>query len=610
MLETLEQRRLLAGVTLLAHGLNGNIDGWVAKAADAIVERAGGPSAASVYTMKLVKDGSNFRITRFAKDSGYADFRETSQSELIIRLDWNSATAITTPVQNVAKALADYLAEPHGDVPALATLPLHLIGHSRGAALVSQLARHLGKRNIIVDHLTMLDPIPVAGLPSWINNQFGDGSIDAWDNVVFGDTYWRDGGAEQKGSHIKGTYNGDLNNSVGEHYLVSQHNAVTAYYVGTIDLTATTGGDHPIYSDWYGNTASKPARDQTGFYFSRLAGGTRHPTGLGPLGGGSASRESTGQSGTQWPGAVEIKPRAGTSFNSGARFNVNLRAGDRDGQATANFFLDTDRNPFNGPGTQIATTTIQGAVGDYIVAARAAGVLPGTYALAVQLTDAAGQTRWTYGRSISITEPTPFGSISGRILTLNGTEGGDGIAISRDGDSLVAQLNGGVNTFNLADFDLIQIFAGDGDDIVTFEPDITTRAYVDGGAGNDRITTGAGNDTITGGAGKNTLTGGAGDDRINGSGGRDLIFGGDGADRLYGNAGDDTLDGGGGVDRAWGGEGNDLLIGGGGNDKLFGEGGDDTLIGRAGADFLDGGDGVDSADDDPTDSRLAVEVLL
>ena len=40
IIDRLEDRRLLAGVTLLAHGINGNINGWVAAASQAIVERA------------------------------------------------------------------------------------------------------------------------------------------------------------------------------------------------------------------------------------------------------------------------------------------------------------------------------------------------------------------------------------------------------------------------------------------------------------------------------------------------------------------------------------------------------------------------------------------
>lgn len=609
-IDVLETRRLLAGVTFLAHGINGTIDGWVASAANAIVQRAGGEDAAAVYTMTLGKSGGNVAVTGFSLDEGSIPLAETTNGEAIIRLKWASVTGVDQQVKNVAKVVVDYMTTAHGDMPALSSMPLHLIGHSRGAALVSQMGRFFGKRGVVVDHVTFLDPIPTAGVPNELNDLFGDGAIAAYDNVVFADTYWRSGGEALNGAHIDGTYDGDVNDTVGENHLFSAHMAVTAYYVGTINLTASSGGDHPIYSDWYGTTADKPARDQTGYAFSRLgAGVTRNTQGLGSLGGGSAERMDAGESGSQIPSALELKPRGGTEFKSGAKFSVSLRAGDRDDIAAATIYLDSDRNPFNSPAQRIGSASVTGDISESIINVRASGIAPGRYALATKLLDTTGNTVWLYGRSITITEADVFGSIANRVLTINSTDGGDGLSFSRNGGTVTAQLNGGTNTFAAADFDRIEIFAGAGDDIVIADPSIDLPVYVDGGIGNDNITTGSGNDTITGGAGKNTMNGAAGNDRINGSGGRDLIFGGEGADRLYGNGGDDTLDGGSGVDRAWAGDGNDVLIGGGGNDKLFGETGDDTLMGKAGADILDGGDGNDTSDHDALDSRSLIELL-
>lgn len=612
LIDSLESRHLLAGVTLLAHGMNGNIDGWVTAAAEAIAMRAGGPAAASVYTMK-VRNSGGIKVTSFAPDHGYGDFRQTTSAELIIRVDWSPLATASTMARSVASALADYLVQPQGDLPPLASLPLHLVGHSKGAALVSQMARFLGQKNVVVDHVTFLDPVPVSGLPDSLNDQFGEGSIRPFDNVVFADTYWRSGGADLNGAYINGTFNGDLNNSVQQNYVVSAHGAVTAYYVGTIDTSATSGGDHPIFSSWYGDSSSKPPREQTGYAFSRLGStAARPPTGLGSLGGGSASRASSGSSGSQWPAVVEVKPRGANSFTSGQRFNVSLRAGDADSGATARFYLDTDRNPFNTPGIEIgAIDFAKGSVAEIVASVRAAGVLAGNYALAVQVTDPSGRSVWNYGRTITIAPPAAFSEVVNRELIINGTVGGDGVLLRpHDNGTVFAQLNGGAVTHDASLFDRILVFLGDGDDILMADQSLLIPIYADGGAGNDLLCGGGGNDTLTAGAGRNTLWGHGGGDRLNGSGGRDLIYGGEGDDRLYGNGGDDTLDGGGGVDRLFGGEGNDRLIGGGSNDKLYGEAGDDTLIGGHGSDLIDGGDGFDLTDDDPNDLLTSVEGVL
>src|SRR2546430_3252723 len=88
-IDTLENRTLLAGVTLLAHGLNGNIDGWIAGAADAIQARAGGTSAASQYVMKLDSSGAAIVVKSLALEDGNLPLEQTSAGEAIIKLDWS-----------------------------------------------------------------------------------------------------------------------------------------------------------------------------------------------------------------------------------------------------------------------------------------------------------------------------------------------------------------------------------------------------------------------------------------------------------------------------------------------------------------------------------------
>ena len=121
-----------------------------------------------------------------------------------------------------------------------------------------------------------------------------------------------------------------------------------------------------------------------------------------------------------------------------------------------------------------------------------------------------------------------------------------------------------------------------------------TALAVDGGAGNDSLSSGSYADTLAGGDGNDTLRGGGGADQLTGDAGADQLFGDDGNDALDGGAGDDSLEGGAGDDTLAGGDGNDTLRGGGGADQLTGGAGADQLFGDDGNDTLDGGAGSDT----------------
>lgn len=78
-----------------------------------------------------------------------------------------------------------------------------------------------------------------------------------------------------------------------------------------------------------------------------------------------------------------------------------------------------------------------------------------------------------------------------------------------------------------------------GDDTFTVDGDKNTT--VDGGAGDDVITTSGGDDSVSGGLGNDTIDAGAGSDTILGGAGDDSISGGAGDDSIYGGQGDDTV---------------------------------------------------------------------
>ncbi|MFU1476596.1 Hint domain-containing protein [Roseovarius sp. C7] len=215
---------------------------------------------------------------------------------------------------------------------------------------------------------------------------------------------------------------------------------------------------------------------------------------------------------------------------------------------------------------------------------------------------------------------------------------------------------------------------GDGDDVIDTGSDVTTgpfplpddgyndpfdvpadsdteddRDYVDGGAGNDTISTGDDRDTILGGEGHDVIDGGlddddiragAGDDEIIAGEGSDTVYGGDGNDTIYGGVnndaanvpddrdpelhnGDDYLDGGAGDDLILGEDDNDTILGGEGNDTLDGgidddfirgQDGDDSVLGGDGDDTLRGGNGDDTIEggdgDDVIEGRADNDLII
>ena len=210
--------------------------------------------------------------------------------------------------------------------------------------------------------------------------------------------------------------------------------------------------------------------------------------------------------------------------------------------------------------------------------------------------------------------------------TVTGDEGNDVIDTSGDG---IALPDRGFTGYTGPDVTIPAIPA---DSDPTDDMDV-----VDGGAGNDTITTGDDADVITGGTGDDSIDGGNDDDTISGGADNDYIVGGEGADSIQGDGGDDTIyggldpvfpdvlniiddgsegdpidpdptngqdviDGGAGNDLIYGQDDDDTLSGGSGNDTLFGGidedslsggTGDDVLLGGQGADYVSGGDDAD-----------------
>ncbi|BAZ50193.1 hemolysin-type calcium-binding protein [Nostoc sp. NIES-4103] len=113
------------------------------------------------------------------------------------------------------------------------------------------------------------------------------------------------------------------------------------------------------------------------------------------------------------------------------------------------------------------------------------------------------------------------------------------------------------------------------------------RLYLTTGIGNDNINVTAANfASVNGGVGNDTITTGIGDDTLTGDDGNDSLNSGAGDDNLYGGYGNDTLNARAGNDYLSGGAGNDSLSAGAGNDSLYDGSGVDTISGGSGYDYL------------------------
>jgi hypothetical protein len=357
--DSLEPRRLLAGVTLITHGFqsDGVMPQWVARMAEG-VDRRIEPGAAVPWT-----DASRFRLRVTASNSTTATVESFTRTagpsvqlsktgEAVIELDWAVASGLTGPsTAIVAQAVLGALQSPDAGLGfgsrGILGLPIHLIGHSRGASLVADLARQLGQLGVAVDHLTTLDPFPLGADPG------PSRSVNVPDNVVFADNYYENTDFFVYGGPVTGAINTGPLALPGGASLA--HSDVHTYYHGSIDRGDTSDGDVTLNTAWYGTTLN---RATTAFDWSLVSGGVRPASGLSPFGGGSAARVAVATTiATPFPNAlpVSITPSselltAGSTLTFAARYQTHTSSSEID------FYLDTDRNLTNGFFRAITTT--------------------------------------------------------------------------------------------------------------------------------------------------------------------------------------------------------------------------------------------------------------
>lgn len=289
-----------AGVTLITHGFGGGVNDWISAMVKAMPEFTG--LEATNFTVYEIYFPQDQGLAAAVKNVGGGNPLRNASAEIIVLLNWsNLAGSVWMGVEanttQVAEAVATVLCDPSfaSDLEghALAELPLHLIGHSRGGSLVCELARFLGQRGVWVNHLTTLDPHPCNndgfdGFGELLLCEAVDGSARVYENVVFADNYYQityfDGIPD--GLELLGAFNRYLP-VLGDGYF-SPHSDVHLWYHGTIDLnTPASDGSASIAeqqrNSWW--TGPERAGAKAGFYYSRLGGGnwrsTEQPASVG-----------------------------------------------------------------------------------------------------------------------------------------------------------------------------------------------------------------------------------------------------------------------------------------------------------------------------------------
>lgn len=417
---------LAAGVTLITHGQSGNVTGWIAGMADSVPYY---PLFAGTnvihYTVRVTGSGT---LSATATRVAGAPLATDPHAEIVIRLDWSGQAGLFNQFDTEAVAAAvaprllqtNFIAELGGR--ALAELPLHLIGHSRGASLMCALSRHLGTNGVWVDQVTTLDPHPV-------NN---DGNVDPlfvtdaplriYTSVLFADNYFQEFGGYPDGQFMGSSYNRQLFALPGGYS--SAHSDMHLWYHATLDLYEPAW-DYEAYLHatnrlvWY--TAHELNGARAGYHYSRVGGGDRFSTNR-PAGGStdpvrigynqhwdlgagfSPNRTPLPANNGNWPNVIRLNLAGANQLAHGQTGAVNVVfqwARPASSNAVISLHLDDDFNPFNGNDRVAAqfhatgTTANNLSAGAVPFVVNATNAPPGVHSIYAKVTGG-GRTRYLY----------------------------------------------------------------------------------------------------------------------------------------------------------------------------------------------------------------------
>lgn len=413
-----------AGVTLITHGFNGDAQGWVLGMAARMPGYPTFPGTNAIcYEVSVSYSGGY--VVRPRKISGGNPSTDPS-AEIVIKLDWGDLAGILPQYETYEVAAAvvprllrtNFIAELNGH--ALAELPLHLIGHSRGGSLVCQISRLLGTNGVWVDHVTTLDPHPVNEDGNTDPLFVSDAPLRIYENVLFADNYYQDFDGYPEGQSMPSSYNRRLIALPGGYS--GAHSDMHLWYHATIDFRTPANDTEATLSAgdrarWFSAYESGGAR--AGFHYSRIGGGNRmsldKPANADHLALGYNQRwnlgAGTGPNRTAlprvtgaWPNCIKANLAGANQMSPGQSNSLTLYyqwARPETSNATVSLFLDDDLNPWNGnerllqPATATGTTSSNVFVGTLGFTVNATNATPGTHTLLVRFTDG-GRRRYLY----------------------------------------------------------------------------------------------------------------------------------------------------------------------------------------------------------------------
>lgn len=352
-----------AGVTVITHGQWSGVRPWVIPMAADIAHHPEFPAHSfSCYELYFTDDSAASLAYRTI--GGSIPPTKSLTGEIFIKLEWGDQDEYST--DGIAEAFFAGLTNrnfiPGLEGHALCELPMHLIGHSRGASLVSHLARKFGEHGIWVDQLTTLDPHP----------RGNDPPVVVPDNVLYADNYWQSV-HWISGHHVDGSFNRHMPDLAGGYsFITGDHANIHLWYHGTINQSVPLTVDGVTLSanmatNWY----TPGERGTTGFFLSRIAGGDRlssdTPAGVGtamirdgmnkiwPLGAGRSFNRTRVLRSGDWPNPIRLTQSVNGSADRTYTMTLTSQS---PGTTICNLYWDADHNPFNANNRLMATTNI------------------------------------------------------------------------------------------------------------------------------------------------------------------------------------------------------------------------------------------------------------